>query len=137
MAAIIEPRIVDFRKYELIRPLRADVMPPLIRFVLKWTLIGVLAGWAFLALFLWLDIGGVGSLVWHSPSSMVALYVLAVSFAVTSGPVVLAAAVLLRKDFGGAGGSGNTRLERWKSGRSAEIDPDRPRGQEPTPLEPQ
>lgn len=100
-------------------------MPPLAKFVLKWTLIGVLGGWAVTAAFLVLDIGGIGSLLWRFSSAPLALLVLTLSVASRAGPIAVAAAVMLRKDFGGTG-SGNSRLEQWKAGRSAELEVDRP-----------
>jgi hypothetical protein len=104
-------------------------MPPLIVFLAKWTGIGIAAGLVALALFLALDVGGVASVLWRSQSPWTAIYVLAVSFACTGGSVSMAAAVLLRSDFGGTGGGGNSRLDRWRAGHSAELpedDDDRP-----------
>lgn len=100
-------------------------MPALIEFVLKWTVIGVLGGWAMTMAFLFLDIGGIGSLLWRSSSAPLASLVLALSVASTAGPIAVAAAVMFHKDFGGTG-SGNSRLEQWKAGRSAELEVDRP-----------
>jgi hypothetical protein len=56
---------------------------------------------------------------------MIAVLVLALSFAVTSGPVAVTVAVLLSREFGEAGPV-NDRLVRWKSGQSAEIHRDAP-----------
>jgi hypothetical protein len=102
--------------------------PKLISYLIKWTAIGVAGGLAGLAMFLALDIGGFGSLVWRSSSPGLALYILANSFAVTGATFSVGVAVMLRKDFGGSGGSGNGRLDRWRAGGSAELDPyeDRP-----------
>jgi hypothetical protein len=100
-------------------------MPLLVKFVLKWTAIGVLGGWAVTVAFLVLDVGGIGSLLWRSSSAPLASLVLALSVASTAGPIAVGVAVMLRKDFGGAG-LGNSRLERWKAGRSAELEVDRP-----------
>ncbi len=99
--------------------------PPLIRFLLKWTGIGMAGGLLVLALVLYFDIGGLGALVLRSSSPWLALYVLAMSFAGTGGPVAVTAAVLLGSDFS-SGRSYNSRLARWKAGHSAEIEEDRP-----------
>ena len=100
-------------------------MPLLVKFVLKWTAIGVLGGWAVTVAFLVLDVSGIGSLLWRSSSAPLASLVLALSVASTAGPIAVGAAVMLRKDFGGTG-LGNSRLERWKAGRSAKLEVDRP-----------
>jgi hypothetical protein len=102
-----------------------DMFPPLIRFVVKWTAIGVAAGLLTLAALLHADAGGLGQLIQRSQSPWIALYILGLSFGGLGGPVVLAIAVLLRRDFGGEGAR-NSRLERWKAGGSAEIEEDRP-----------
>lgn len=102
-------------------------MPPLIRFLLKWSLIGVAAGWVFAALLLVTDTGGIGSLWLRSEQRLVSLLVLGLSFGVTFAQVTVLAAVLLRSDFGGGqGGDGNSRLARWKAGGSAELERDAP-----------
>lgn len=100
-------------------------MTPLIRFLLKWSLIGVAAGWVFVALFLVTDTGGMGSLWLRSESRLVTLFVLGLSFGVTFAQVTVLAAVLLRSDFGGEEAPPD-RLARWKAGGSAEIDRDVP-----------
>jgi hypothetical protein len=110
------------------RHAHVDVMkglPPLILFVIKWTAIGIAGGLLALLVVLFFDVGGLGSLVQRSSTPWLAVYVLAMSFAGTGGPVALTFAVLLCKDFGGKG-PGNSRLERWKAGLSAEVDEDRP-----------
>lgn len=97
-------------------------MPPLIRFVMKWILVGVGAGWALVAALLIADVGGMGGLVWRSSSPGTVLFILALSFGITSAQITLLAAVLLRSDFGGRGPAGLSRLERWKAGFSGEVD---------------
>jgi hypothetical protein len=96
-------------------------MPPLIRFLLKWSLIGMAAGWLFVALLLYADLGGVRGLLSRAESPMLWIFVLAFSFGISFAQVTVLAAVLLRDDFGGTGHSGNDRLERWKAGGSAEL----------------
>lgn len=97
-------------------------MPPLIRFVIKWTGIGIGMGWAFLAALLLLDVGGIGGLLWRSSSPGTVIFIMALSFGITAAQITLMAAVLLRSDFGGDGPAGMSRLERWKAGHSAEVD---------------
>jgi hypothetical protein len=101
-------------------------MNPLIRFLLKWSLIGVGAGWVFAGLLLVADVGGIGSLWLRSDSRLMTLVILGLSFGVTFAQVTVLAAVLLRSDFGGQGGGGNDRLSRWKAGASAELERDEP-----------
>ena len=100
-------------------------MPPLIRFLLKWSLIGMAAGWAFAVLLLAANIGGLGGMWLRSEQPVLWLLVLAVSFGVSFAQVTVLAAVLLRSDFGGKGES-NDRLARWKAGGSAELERDEP-----------
>lgn len=105
-------------------------LPKLIVFLIKWTAIGVAGGLLALALFLALDIGGFGTLLAHSQSKLLVLYILGNSFAVAGATLTVATAVWHRSDFGGDGGSGNARLDRWRAGFSAELreeDEDRPR----------
>jgi hypothetical protein len=101
-------------------------MPPLIRFLLKWSLIGMAAGWAFAVLLLAANIGGLGGMWLRSEQPVLWLLVLAVSFGVSFAQVTVLAAVLLRSDFGGKGDGGNDRLARWKAGGSAELERDEP-----------
>ncbi|MCA3555260.1 hypothetical protein [Aestuariivirga sp.] len=98
-------------------------MPPLIRFLLKWSLIGMAAGWLFVAMLLAVDIGGVWTLLGKAESPLLWVFVFGFSFGISFAQVTVLAAVLLRDDFGGRGPSGNDRLERWKAGGSAELGP--------------
>lgn len=99
-------------------------MPLLIRFLLKWSIIGMSAGWLFVALLLVADTGGLRSLLDRADSPLLALFIMAFSFGISFAQVTVLAAVLLRSDFGGRGHSGNDRLERWRAGESAELDSD-------------
>ena len=101
-------------------------MPPLIRFLLKWSLIGVGAGCAFAGLLLVTDLGGLGGLWLRSDQRLLWFLVLALSFGVSFAQVTVLAAVLLRSDFGGQGGGESDRLARWKAGGSAELERDEP-----------
>ena len=96
-------------------------MPPLIRFLLKWSFIGMAAGWLFVGLLIYADLGGVRSLLGKAESPLLWVVILAVSFGISFAQVTVLAAVLLRDDFGGRGHSGNDRLERWRAGGSAEL----------------
>lgn len=99
-------------------------MPPLIRFLLKWSLIGMAAGWLFVGLLLFADLGGVRTLLSKAENPLLWIFVFGFSFGISFGQVTVLAAVLLRDDFGGRGHSGNERLERWKAGGSARLDAD-------------
>lgn len=101
-------------------------MTPLIRFLVKWSLIGVAAGCAFAALLLATDLGGLGGLWLRSDQRVLWFVVLALSFGVSFAQVTVLAAVLLRSDFGGTGQDGSDRLARWKAGGSAELERDEP-----------
>lgn len=99
-------------------------MPPLIRFLLKWSLIGMAAGWLFTGLLLIADLGGITSLLGKAESPTLWVFVLGFSFGISFAQVTVLAAVLLRDDFGGRGHSGNDRLERWRAGGSAQLNAD-------------
>jgi hypothetical protein len=100
-------------------------VPKLVAFVVKWTFLGVVTGWLIMALLLLTDVGGIGHMMRSSDSGLIALIVMALSFAVTSGPVAVTAAVLLSRDFG-AREPTTSRLDRWKAGHSAELERDPP-----------
>ena len=100
-------------------------MPPLIRFLLKWSLIGFAAGAGFTVALLVANVSGIGGMWMRSEQPVLWLLVFALSFGVSFGQVTVLAAVLLRSDFGGRGES-NDRLARWKAGGSAEIERDEP-----------
>jgi hypothetical protein len=101
-------------------------MPPLIRFLLKWSLIGTAVGWLFTGLLIIADTGGLRSLLGRAESPTLWVCVMAFSFGISFAQVTVLAAVLLRKDFGGRGIAGSDRLARWKSGESAELERDEP-----------
>lgn len=56
---------------------------------------GIAAGWTCLLAMLWLDIGGLGTLVHGSEDGMVALVILLMSFGVTFGFVGIAWRVMV------------------------------------------
>lgn len=56
---------------------------------------GIAAGWTFLLALLWLDIGGLGTLVHNSASGPMAVVIMAMSFAVTFGFVGIAWRVMV------------------------------------------
>jgi hypothetical protein len=55
----------------------------LVKYVLVSAGDGIAAGWTFLLILLWTDIGGLGALVHGSPDGGVALAILLLSFGVT------------------------------------------------------
>jgi hypothetical protein len=95
------------------------VTPPLVRFLLKWTAIAVVIGWAALGVCLLLDIGPFREMVTGSRSPAAMLLLVALTFAVSFWMVIVSAAVLLRDDFGGE--VENLRLKRWKDGKSGQL----------------
>lgn len=100
-------------------------LPRLVTYVMKWTAVGVIAGWMLLAMLLLFDTGGLGTLLRHAQAPFVVLYILGMSFAVTGGMAAVASVILLKHGLGGEGG-GDSRLERWKAGGSAMVDDDKP-----------
>ena len=56
---------------------------------------GIAAGWTFLLALIWLDIGGMGTLIHGTEDGPLALYVLIMSFAVTFGFVGIAWRVMV------------------------------------------
>ena len=70
-------------------------LPRLVRFMFRNAAIGILAGWLFLAMLLWSDIGGLYSLMVHSRLGHIALFLLMGGFAVTFGAARVSSAVLL------------------------------------------
>jgi hypothetical protein len=101
-------------------------MPPLIRFLLKWSLIGFASGAGFAAILLVANVSGIGGMWLRSEEPVLWFLVFALSFGVSFAQVTVLAAVLLRSDFGGRGSGGNDRLARWKAGGSAELERDEP-----------
>lgn len=67
----------------------------LVRYVAMAAAEGVAAGWAFLLALLWLDIGGLGTLVHGSEDATLALVILLMSFGVTFGFVGIAWKVMV------------------------------------------
>jgi len=67
---------------------------PLLRFLLRHCLAGVLAGWTMVALLLGLDVAGLGTLVLTSDGWLVPLVMLLVFFAITFGSVAMGTAVM-------------------------------------------
>ena len=55
----------------------------LVKYVLVSAGDGIAAGWTFLLILLWTDIGGLGRLVHNSPDGPVALFTMLLSFGVT------------------------------------------------------
>ncbi len=72
-------------------------LPRLVRFLLLHTAIGIGAGWLLLALLLWTDVNGVGSLIWRSDSAALAVAMLAAGFAITFGGAAAAAAIMMMR----------------------------------------
>ncbi len=72
-------------------------LPQLVRFLLLHAAIGIGAGWFLLALLLWTNVNGIGTLIWRSESPLLALAMLAAGFAITFGGVAAAGAVMLER----------------------------------------
>ncbi len=74
-------------------------LPRLVRFMFRNAAIGIAAGWIFLGMLLWADVGGLYSLIAHSRLGHVALFLLFGGFAVTFGAAGVSSAVLLGHEF--------------------------------------
>ena len=74
-------------------------LPRLVRFMFRNAAIGIAAGWLFLAMLLWSDIGGLYSLMAQSRLGHIALFLLMGGFAVTFGAAGVSSAVLLGYEF--------------------------------------
>ncbi len=72
-------------------------LPQLVRFLFLNAAIGIGAGWFLLALLLWTDVSGVGTLIWRSDSPLLAVAMLAAGFAITFGGAASAAAVMMMR----------------------------------------
>ncbi len=69
-----------------------------VTFILRHALLGVGFGCLFAAVTLWLDVGGLWTLLWRSPDWIVALCLLFGGFAVTFGSAVAGTAIMLLPD---------------------------------------
>ena len=67
-------------------------MPPLIRFLLKWSFVGMAAGWLFVGLLLLADLGGLRSLLGRSESPLLWVFVFGLSFSIFLAQVTVLAA---------------------------------------------
>lgn len=68
----------------------------LMKFVALAAADGVAAGWSFLLILLWFDIGGIGTLVHGSPQGPVALFALLLAFGTTFSLVGLGWQIMVR-----------------------------------------
>lgn len=67
----------------------------LMRFVFRHAANGIAAGWTALLALLWLDVGGIGTLVHNSPSRELVTAMMAGGFALTFGFLGMAWGVLV------------------------------------------
>jgi len=74
-------------------------LPRLVRFILRNIAIGIAIGWSLLAGLLYVDMGGLYSMISHSSYGTTALFLLMGGFAVTFGPAAVASAVLMGYEF--------------------------------------
>ncbi len=70
-------------------------MPHLVRFLLRHALLGVALAVVFVGALLALDIAGLGTLMWQSPSGLIAAFALTVALSVTFGSAQMGFAVML------------------------------------------
>jgi len=66
----------------------------LLRFLAGHLLVGIAAGWMVLAAMLWLDVGGLATLLWASPDWPVLLALLLFGFAITFGSLAMGTGVM-------------------------------------------
>lgn len=72
-------------------------LPQLVRFLMLHAAIGIGAGWLLLALLLFMDVNGVGTLIWASETPVLPVAMLAAGFAITFGGAAAAAAVMMMR----------------------------------------
>jgi len=89
---------------------------PFLRFLLRHTLVGIGAGWLFVALLLALDIAGLRSLMLHGSRTdgLVALVLLVVFSAITFGSAAMGAAIMGLAE-SERGGKGMGKRARWRA----------------------
>ena len=92
-------------------------MPPLIRFLLKWSLIGMAAGWVFVGLLLLADLGGIRSLLHRADSPLLWVFVLGFSFGILCLATLWAACALFAAEIDSA----RIQLSAVKPVRAAEL----------------
>jgi hypothetical protein len=85
-------------------------MPEMFRFLLKNGIVGILAGWASLVLFLIFDVGGIGGVVFSSANPFLPLALLAAGFAITFGSLAMGAAVMAMPYIGQDGQNGGLKV---------------------------
>jgi hypothetical protein len=99
-------------------------MQPLIRLFITHTALGAVIGLAVLAVVLAFDVYGMGGFVARSRDSLLAIFILGLSFASMFAAVTVSVAVLRLARYDEP--PPNSRLERWRRGGSAELTADRP-----------
>jgi len=99
-------------------------MQPLIRLFITRALAGAAVGLAVLAVVLALDLFGMGGFVARSRDSLLAVFILGLSFASMFAAVVISVSVLNLARYDEP--PPNSRLERWRRGGTAALDTDRP-----------
>ena len=99
-------------------------MPPLIRLFVTQSALGAAIGLGVLGVVLVFDLFGMGGFVARSRDSLLAVFILGLSFASMFAAVAVSAAVLRLARYDEP--PPNSRLERWRRGESAELKADRP-----------
>jgi hypothetical protein len=97
---------------------------PLIRLFITRAALGAVIGLAVLGFFVVFDIFGMGGFIARSRDSLLALFILGLSFASMFAAVTISAAVLALARYDEP--PPNSRLERWRKGGSAELPADKP-----------
>jgi hypothetical protein len=101
-----------------------QTMPPLIRLFVTRAIIGAFVGLLVLAVVVVFDLFGIGGFIARSRHSLLALFILGISFASMFAAVVVSAAVLALARYDEP--PPNSRLEQWRKGSSAELPVDKP-----------
>jgi len=97
----------------------ANRIGPILIFLVSHMLVGIVVGWLILGALLWLDIGGLWTLLRGSAHATIAVFMLMVCFAITFGSAAMGSAIMaLEEDRQGPGGTGfRVRLLRRLDGR--------------------
>ncbi len=97
---------------------------PLIRLFITRAVLGAAIGIAVLAVMIVFDMFGIGGFIARSRDSLLAVFILGLSFASMFAAVAISAAVLALARYEEP--PPNSRLERWRKGGSGELPTDKP-----------
>lgn len=103
-------------------------MPFLVRFLLRHALVGQAIAMVAVALIMWSDVSGLGTLIRNAEQSLLALVLLTVMMGLTFSSLQMGFAVMLLPGDKGPGTGGRRRLRDWfdAAGLMPRLDQPRP-----------